>query len=132
MPDGEAPVLPHARYQKDPEGGWVWGHHPDIMPGQQAELEAVVRRNKASFAYSMAELPGYTGDEEPFRITLNHDRPIFAPPRRHSPLETQVKDTKCGELRGVGFIVPSPPGTQYASNTTMPAKKDAETGEYTD
>ncbi len=67
-----------------------------------------------------------------FTVPLVHDKPIFSPPRRHSPLENEIKNKKCGELRDVAFIKPAPPGTQYANNATMPAKKDPSTGLYTD
>ena len=51
--------------------------------------------------------------------------------RKHAPLEVAIQDDKCLELHGVGFVVQSPKNCQYASNATMPAKKDAD-GNWTD
>ncbi len=114
------------------EGGWVWGHHPDITAAQQPGLEATVGANQAALACSLAELPGYCASGPPFTGPPVHNKPIFSPPRLHSPLEQEIKNKKCGELWGVAFTKPAPPGTQYASSATMPAKKDPATGLCTD
>jgi len=131
FPDGDAPLLPHKSYRKDPEHGWTYGNHPAFTPDLQRELEAALLRHKNAFAYQLADLPGYTGDIPPFEIKLTHDKPIFSSQRRHSPLENEVKDKKCLELLQAGFICQAPPECQYASDATMPAKKDPD-GNYTD
>ena len=52
--------------------------------------------------------------------------------RRHkSPLETQIQEEKCEELKKVGLIIPAPTNCQYASECVLPVKKDAD-GNYTD
>ena len=130
LPDGHPALVPNAAYVKDAEGGWTWGHHSELTPELQAKLEHAVRSRKHAFAYSMKELPGYTGDMGPFSIELVHDKPIFARPRRYSPLEKAAADDKCIELRDAGIIKPCPI-TKYVSCPTMPAKKDAD-GNWTD
>ena len=52
--------------------------------------------------------------------------------RRHkSPLETQIQEEKCEELKKVGLIIPAPTNCQYASECVLPVKKDAD-GNHTD
>ncbi len=62
LPDGHPTLLPHAAYRKDEVGGWTWGGSPLFTAELQAKLETAVRERKTAFAYSMQELPGYTGD----------------------------------------------------------------------
>ena len=134
LPLGHPSLVQEAAYVKDADGGWTWGMHPGFTPEQQRQLEEVVRSRKHVFAYSMADLPGYSGDVEPMRIPFKPEfegKPIFEAPRRHSELELEVQDKKFTELKDVGFVVPAK-GTRYASNCTMPAKKDPATGEWTD
>jgi hypothetical protein len=130
LPDGHPALTPHASYVKDAQRGWTYGHHPALTPELQAELVKAVTDRVEVFAYSMAAMPGYTGDMGEFHIELTHDRPIFEAPRRYSPLEREVGDKKCDEMLEAKIIGPSA-GSKYACNPTMPAKKDAE-GNWTD
>ena len=130
LPAGHPALTPHALYRKDEEGGWTWGGSPELNKEQQAMLEECVRSRKQVFAYSMKDLPGYTGDMGPFRIELDTKDPIFSKPRRYSPLEREAETKKCSELEEAGMIVPCSV-TKYASCPTMPAKKNAE-GEWVD
>jgi site-specific DNA-cytosine methylase len=131
LPEGETGVLPTHRFVKDPDNGWIYGHHPGFTAAQQRKLEEVITARRHCFAYSMADLPGYTGGMGPFEISLDTDQPVFLSPRRQSPLEKDITDEKCGELLTAGMIAPAPSDTKYASRVTTPAKKDAE-GNWTD
>ena len=55
---------------------------------------------------------------------------IMAKRRRKLPMETQIQEEKCKELKQ-GLIIPAPTNCQYASECMLPVKKDAD-GNYTD
>ena len=89
--DGKMAATAHERYEKDKDGGWIWGHAVAMSPERMAELQTVVRQRKhTAFAYSMEELPGYSGDLGPFRLELTTDKPVVQAPRRYSPKEQEV------------------------------------------
>jgi RNase H-like domain found in reverse transcriptase/Reverse transcriptase (RNA-dependent DNA polymerase)/Integrase zinc binding domain/PHD-finger/Integrase core domain/C-5 cytosine-specific DNA methylase len=130
-PEGHLSVLPAELYEKDPDNGWTWGNHPDMTPAEQQALRQVVAKHRKSFAYHMKDIVGYRGLAGPFTVKLDTTKPIFSKARRYSVLENQIADEKCTELLEAGIIVPAPIDTQYASATTMPAKKDVN-GNWTD
>jgi len=127
LPEGRRSNRLKDAYTKDEEHGWSYGNHPDATPEHQAWFKDMLVRNKAAFAYSMKELPGYTGD--PVSIKLVHDKPIISKPRQYSRLEEEIREEKCVELKEAGFIEPADPRNPYASCPTMPAKKN-EQGEW--
>lgn len=130
LPDGHPALTPHASYVKDEERGWTYGHHPGLTPALQKQLEGMLVERVGVFAYSMSDMPGYSGEMGEFHIELTHDRPIFEGPRRFSPLEREVQDKKCDEMHVANIIGPAG-SSKYACNPTMPAKKDAD-GNWTD
>ena len=132
QPDGDTTVPMGEGMTKDPELGVVWGNHPDTSPSFREKLRELIFRNKSTaFAYSVKDLGTYTGEVGPFSIELQHDQPIMARRRRHSPLEFEIQAEKCAELEAAGLITPAPPGSKYASEVVLPVKKDAD-GNYTD
>ena len=131
LPDGKGKVLHHEGFVKDPDAGWINGHHPDMEPHQQG-LRDLMARHKGCFAYSAADLPGYSGEQGPFSIKLKHENDIFVPQRRFSALEQKVQNEKCGEMRDSGIIVRTPhTATRYAARATMPAKMSAKSARGT-
>ncbi|PNH10576.1 Retrovirus-related Pol polyprotein from transposon [Tetrabaena socialis] len=130
--DGTTAVSAYEKYHKDEDGGWVWGNSQHLSVEQQASLQAVVRQRKHSaFAYSMEELPGYCGDQGPFRLDLNTSRPIVQPPRRCSPTEKQVILEKTEELVKAGIVYDHVGPTICAVNPVVAAKKCPDTGLWT-
>jgi len=129
LPDGNQVNPVKDQYIKDEEHKWSYGRHPDVTDEQRAELRAMLVTNKAAFAYSMKELPGFKGPPVTFELT--HADPIITPPRRYSQLEQEIQDEKCQELLDAGFIAKADPHCRYASACTMPAKKD-ENGNWVD
>ena len=127
LPDGVQHLPREERETKDPDGGWIWGNHPDMKPETSAKLREMVKSKKASFAYSIAELPGYHGGHGDFKIELDvpPGYPIYTKPRRKSPMVKQVVDGKCSELAAARLIEQCTDFT-YACETTAPVKKDAE------
>jgi RNase H-like domain found in reverse transcriptase/Reverse transcriptase (RNA-dependent DNA polymerase) len=130
LPTGAQYVAPHVQYEKDTEGGYVWGNHRTFSKAEMQHLKEKVYERRDVFAYSVTDLVGYSGLEGPFHITLKHANPIFEKERRHSHLEKQIIEETCKELLDNGLISPSPRDCQYASNLTLPAKKDLQ-GQWT-
>ena len=131
-PDGALAPDPNptaALYTKDPEHEWTYGNHPGFSSAQREQIKQLLLDHKDCFAYSLKDLTGYLGPE--FVIQLTHTNAIRQKPRNHAPLERAIMDEKCSELEKAGIIVPAPRDCQYASNCTMPAKKDAD-GNWTD
>jgi hypothetical protein len=125
-----APALP--RFVKEEDGGWMVDQHPEASFESQQQLRAMLREQKAAFAYSAAELTGYAGEHPPFRLDLTSEEPIRTPRRLLAPLAKAVADEKCGELLDAGFIESvRGPSIPYVSAVTIAAKKDSQ-GEWTE
>ena len=131
LPPGQDAHVFKDTYRKDPEYGYCWGHHPLTTPEQQAALERLIISHHDTFAWSLADLPGYTGPGGDFTIQLTTDDYIFTRARRKSPMEIKVGNEKCSELAALGFLVPAPIPAKYASETTCPGKK-SEAWEWTE
>ena len=130
--DGYLAATAHESYEKDPEGGWIWGNAREFDPALKAQLQATVREHKGSaFAYSMDELPGYCGDMGPFRLNLTTAKPVIQSPRRYSPKETEIIREKTAELLKPGICVEWTGPTLAAVNPVIAAKKDEATGLWT-
>jgi len=123
-------VVPSPEYSKDKDG-WLWGSHPDFSSDRMQAIKDAVRKHKKAFAYQVTDLPGYHGKIPPFSIELTTSQPVYTPPRRFSPLEVDVIDKKCEELRDADLIEPAPHTDGFASPPVVAAKKD-ENGEWTD
>jgi hypothetical protein len=126
-PEGPVVLPPAPQFTKDPENGWIYGHHPEGSPECITKFkEMLLPRRSTSFAYSMAELVGYHGRMGPFRIQLKPDfkGSLFSQPRRYSPLDSDIIKEKTDELKAVDFVVLSPPHARVASCPVLPSKKD--------
>jgi hypothetical protein len=130
MPLGVQYPVPHATYVKDSEHGMIWGNHPDMSDDVRLRLQQVVKSNLQSFAFSLLDLPGYSGKQGGFRIKLRTDKPIFSNKRCYTLLERQVTDEKCTEMETPGLIILAPDDCEFASCPVIPLKKDAD-GNYT-
>jgi Reverse transcriptase (RNA-dependent DNA polymerase)/RNase H-like domain found in reverse transcriptase len=130
-PGSEPTVVKDEAYTKDADGLWTWGNHPEFTPDQMQRLQEAVRKRKHCFAYSVNDLPGYSGKEPPFTIPLKHNDPIFSKQRSYSVIEQEIREEKMGELRDAGIIERAPANCQYASCPHYPAKRDAN-GNWTD
>ena len=130
--DGKMAAAASERYEKDKDGGWVWGNAVGMTPEHAALLRATVRTRKSSaFAYSMEELPGYSGELGAFRLDLTTDKPVIQSPRRYSPKEVEVIKQKSAELLKPGICVEWTGPTQVAVNPVIAAKRDEATGLWT-
>ena len=113
-----------SRWESDPEHQWIYGGHPELTAERQALLRDLLIEQKASFAYSLSELPGYTGELGQVHIHMQNDNSIWSPPRPFSPLEMQIGHEKVSEMLEAGIISEiSTLNAKHASAVTMPAKK---------
>ena len=141
LPDGVSMTLPagasglqrNERFTVDKQFGYTFGNHVDFTPAQQADLVQLVRGNHAAFAFSLDELPGYSGTlpDAEMKINLTTTDPVFTRSRRKSLVERQIADDKCGQLARLGFIELAAWPAHYASEVTCPAKKALD-GQMTD
>ena len=132
-PEGMSAATAYQRYEKDADGGWIWGNSSLFDDSSFTTLKETVRSRKGkAFAYSMEELPGYCGAQGPFTLDLDTDRPIVQPPRRYSPMEKDIIREKTAELVKGGIVVEHQGATVCAVNPVIAAKKDPETGLWTD
>jgi hypothetical protein len=123
---------PHdSRWSIHPEGQWIIGNHPEATPQQLEQLTAVLQKNKAAFAYSMKDLPAYTGPLGPAHFDLITDKPMWSPQRRYTPDELTLGDSKVQEMLEADIIVEVPTTNRHASAVTMPMKR-APDGSWTD
>ena len=60
-PEGVAEEPHDARWTIHPDGLWILGNHPAATPQQLQQLTEMLQQERAAFAYSMSDLPGYTG-----------------------------------------------------------------------
>jgi len=103
-----------------------------MTPEQHAQLRQMLVEEKQAFAYSLAELPGYSGDLGHVEIHMKNDKPVWSAPRRFSPLEMEIGREKVQEMLEGGVISEiSTLNAKHASAVTMPAKKDPN-GAWTD
>ena len=133
-PDGEQedPSAVSSRWEADPEFQWIYGGHPELSSERQVELRELLIGHKGAFAYSLSELPGYTGELGAVHIVMKDDKPVWSPPRRYSPLEMDIGNEKVAEMLEAGIISEIPTlNAKHASAVTMPAKK-APDGSWSD
>jgi hypothetical protein len=132
LPDIEFHEQSQARWIQDPDYKWNIGMHPDCTPAQLQGLRDMLVTHKGTAAYTLNDLPGYSGKLSPFPID-NTSMPEFVRPRRHSPRDQQFAASKIEEMLQAGIIRPressAPP--EYATEYTCAAKKD-EQGGWTD
>ena len=130
MPSGHEACLTEQQYTVDPVNHWTWGNHPDTTEAQREQLRSAIAAHRHAFAYSVEDLPGYSGAVGPYRIEMIDEGEIIDPPRRYSKLEREAIDKKCSELLNAGIIQPQLL-TRYAACPVVVAKKDAD-GNWTD
>jgi len=117
------------RYVKDPAGQWTLGMHPEASADHVQHLKEVLAQNLHVAAYSINDLPGYTGAVAPFRLDLE-ETPVPTRPRRHSPGDEDFAKQKVAELLDAGIVRPSS-SRLYATEYAVVKKKD-EDGLWTD
>ena len=133
LPPGEQAGAFRDAFVRDPDYGYSCGRHPDMTPDHQARLESMLKQHHGAFAFKSHDLTGLRGpDSNKFTIPLKTDQGIFTRARRKSLKEMELIDEKCQELVDLGFLVKAPLPAKYASETTCPGKKSAETGEWTE
>ena len=98
---------------------------------QKQRLRATVLSMRHCFAYSMADLTGYTGPLGPASIEMLTDKPVWEPPRSLAPKETEILEGRFVELAAASIVAECPTTNKYASNHTIAPQKDPVTGLWT-
>ena len=129
LPGGETSRVHEQNCTKDEENLWLYGNSEHSTPEQMAKLKELLLEKKEVFAYSLKEMPGYKGP--PAEFTMVHNARSYNKPRNYSPLEKNIMDEKCQELKEAGIIIERDTRCDFASCPVMPAKKDPE-GNWTD
>jgi hypothetical protein len=137
QPDAAEDQAHDARWEIHPEGQWILGNHPDTTPAQRTALVDLLQQHKQAFAYSMAEMPGYTSTEHgAVSFQLKDSSPealkrMWTPPRWFTPEQQKIGDAKVQELLVNGIVHEVPTTHPFVSEVTMPRKR-APDGSWTD
>jgi hypothetical protein len=119
------------RWVQDSEHKWIHGNHPDATPTQKQRMQQMLLQEQQAFAYTLSDLPGYSGDLKSVEVKLCTDKPIWSPPRNYSPAEKEFGDKYADDLLQAGILEEIPTDSRYASAVTLPAKKGPD-GRFTD
>lgn len=94
-------------------------------------LVDMLQQERGAFAYSMSDLPGYSGPLGPAHFVLKEDKAMWQPARRYSDEEYKLGDSKVEEMLQAGIISEVPTTVRHASAVTLPMKR-APDGSWTD
>eukprot|EP00775_Hariotina_reticulata_P006347 gene6347-biopygen8143 len=94
------------------------------------QMVAMLESNKSAFAYSLDDLPGYTGDPITFQL-VDPTKRMFSPPRQYTEEELQFGDEKVTEMLNASVVKEIPTTNSHASCITLPMKR-APDGSWTD
>lgn len=119
------------RWVQDAEHKWIHGNHPDATDSQKQCMQEMLLQEQQAFAYTLSDLPGYSGDLQSVEVKLCTDKPIWSPPRNYSPAEREFGDKYVDDLLEAGILEEIPTDSRYASAVTLPAKKGPD-GHFTD
>lgn len=128
-PEGNKELPEGAVYTRDEENLWSYGSVKGVTAEHMQRLKDVLIQRKGVFAYSMKELPGYTGPPAEFQMVPNAR--AFHKPRQYSALEQEIRDEKLQEQLEADFLEECDTRSDFAACPTMPAKKDSD-GNWTD
>ena len=105
-------------------GSWGGG----LTKAEKLKVVDFLEGHKADFAYSTADLGGFTGAPMEIPLTTNH--PIFSHAYKLGKTDWDFVGENCSKLKQQGLIRPSHQ-SKYASATVVVRKRD-EDGAYTD
>jgi hypothetical protein len=109
-----------------PEDAWKLGGQ--LSKEEKRQMVNFLETHKGAFAYSTADLGGFTG--EAMEIPLGTEKPIFSHAHKLGKTEWDFVGEHCEKLAQEGLIRPSLQ-SKYASATVVLRKRD-ESGAYTD
>ena len=120
-------------YEKTDEG-WVLGHSTEFTPEQHSRFAAMAVSNKDAFAYTLQDLGGYTGEAGPFTLEVEAGARCFEKKRHQSAANEDAILAAAKPWIDAGIIVPVPKNItiDFAANSVVAKKKNADTGLWTD
>lgn len=129
--EGETDEPYDSHWSINPEGQQILGNHPAATATEQQQLLEILREQRGAFAYSLQDLPGYSGVLGPAHFDLKEDKPMWQSPRQYTADELPVGDKKVAEMLEGGIIYEVPTTVRHASAPTLPMKR-APDGSWTD
>jgi len=127
---GETDVPHDAAWTIHPEGKCVLGNHPQASAEDMETLVAMLQQNKQAFAYSLDEVPGYSGPPIDFPLVDQHKK-MFARQRQYTQEELSFGDEKLQEMLSSGVVQEIATTNPFVSCITLPLKR-APDGSWTD
>jgi hypothetical protein len=131
VPDGYSDELGFPGFERDEVNGWVFGNHPRQTTEQARLFMEMLVSHRHCLAYTMEDLPGYSGFVGPLTLPLLTTGDIVRRPRHHSAMECNIIDEKCRELEVPGFIVKCAKPWTHVQNIVVATKKDLD-GNWTE
>lgn len=100
--------------------------------GTEAVTASHCEGEEVSLCLQHGGASGYSGAMGPFALELDTDKAIVQPPRWHSPAEQLIINAKTQEVFDAGVVNEYKAPTRCAVNPVVAAKKDADTGLWTE
>mgnify|MGYP001810788785 CR=1 FL=1 len=129
--EGETDEPYDSRWSVNPDGKQILGNHPAATEAEQHRLLQILGDLRQAFAYSLKDLPGYSGVLGPAHFDLKEDKPMWQAPRQYTDEELSVGDSKVQEMLEGDIIYEVPTTVRHASAPTLPMKR-APDGSWTD
>lgn len=120
-------------YSRDAIPGRIYGNHAEVGPDGVDRLREVLDKYHSTFYYKDAPLGTYRGSSLQFEIPFEDEMtPQYQGPRVFSAKEDELIDKECGKMKDADVLEDAPIDCPHASNPVLAAKKDPNTGDYTD
>ena len=136
-PGGDPDIAPPGEDLTPIEGlGGLMGNPAGVTDKEKAEFIDMLKRTHAEspiFAYSLKDMPGYSGTAGPYQVTLKPGAPTTAIQKERplSALQQEVADEKHQQLLDAD-IVEKVPSSPFVCNPVIAAKRDHITKEWTE
>ena len=88
--EGETDEPYDSRWSVNPDGKQILGNHPAATEAEQHRLLQILGDLRQTFAYSLKDLPGYSGVLGPAHFDLKEDKPMWQAPRQYTDEELSV------------------------------------------
>lgn len=84
---GSTAMTAYEQYQKESKDSWIWRNSALMTEEQQRSFQNSIHSRKSAYAYSVEDLPGYSGAMGKFNLTLDTPKSHSTAQRQYSPAE---------------------------------------------
>jgi hypothetical protein len=91
-----------------------FGQSPEATPAQMQRMVVMLEANKAAFAYSLIELPGYVGDPIDFQL-IDPSKRMSSQQRTYTEEELQFGDEKVQAMLTASVVKEIPTTNPHAA-----------------